>query len=233
MLACTWWALAYAFELGSPTLPQKLFWVQIEYIGIAFVPLAWLAFVLSYTGRGAWFSRIRIFWLSVPPAALILLAVTNPWHHLIWGAAELVTNGSSTFLNIHHTAGFYVFVFYSNALLLTGTVLLFRKAFHASLFFRRQAILVVVGSLISWLGNIIYVGSLNPVPGLDWTPFGFAITGLIFGLALFRYRLLDIIPVARLRHSRKHAGGCLRTGQPAADFGMQSSCRAADGKSNL
>ena len=197
MLACAWWALAYAFELGSPALPQKLFWVQIEYIGIAFVPLAWLAFVLSYTGRGAWFSRARTFWLSLPPAALILLAFTNPWHHLIWGMAELVTNGSSTFLNIHHTAGFYVFVFYSNALLLTGTVLLFRKALHASRFFRRQAILVVLGSLISWLGNIVYVGTINPVPGLDWTPFGFAITGLIFGLALFRYRLLDIIPVAR------------------------------------
>ena len=29
MLACALWSFAYAFELGSPALSVKLFWVQV------------------------------------------------------------------------------------------------------------------------------------------------------------------------------------------------------------
>jgi PAS domain-containing protein len=197
MLASALWSLAYAFELGSPALTSKLFWVKIEYIGIACVPLAWLVFILAYTGRERWLNRARLIGLGLIPAALIGLALTNPAHRLVWDAVEILSTGPYSFLLIHHTAGFYGFVLYSNALLLFGTGLVLRLAFEASRFYRKQATLVVLGTVVSWTGNILYVGNLNPVPGLDWTPFAFAITGLIFGLALFRYHFLDILPVAR------------------------------------
>ena len=197
MLACAIWSFAYAIELGSPALNIKLFWINIEYIGIAWVPLAWLIFILYYTGREAWLSRARLAGLCLPPVALLLLVLTNPAHQLVWDKAELISTGRFSFVLIEHTAGLYAFVIYSNVLLLVGTVLVLRMAVEVSRYYRKQAILVVVATLVSWIGNIVYVGNLNPVPGLDWTPFGFAITGLVFGLALFRYHLLDILPVAR------------------------------------
>ncbi len=197
MLASAIWAFAYAFELGNRSISLKLFWVHIEYVGISLVPFAWLTFVLAYSGRQQWLKPVRVFWLGLPPVALILLSITNAYHHLVWDQVELLSSGPYRFLYIHHTFGFYAFVVYANILLVAGTVLVVRLALGAARFQRRQVQLVVVGTFIPWLGNILYVGNLNPVPGLDWTPFGFALSGMIFGLALFRYRLLDIIPIAR------------------------------------
>ena len=54
-----------------------------------------------------------------------------------------------------------------------------------------------MGSAAPWLGNAITVLELGPVPGLDLTPFSFTFAGLALGWALFRYRLLDLIPAAR------------------------------------
>lgn len=52
MTALSLWSLGYALELTSTYLVAKVLWAKIEYIGIVGVPLAWLAFVIQYTGRG-------------------------------------------------------------------------------------------------------------------------------------------------------------------------------------
>ena len=36
-----------------------------------------------------------------------------------------------------------------------------------------------------------------PIPGLDPTPFAFTLSGLLLFVGLFRFRLLDLMPVAR------------------------------------
>ncbi|MBC8402955.1 MAG: GAF domain-containing protein, partial [Candidatus Marinimicrobia bacterium] len=42
-----------------------------------------------------------------------------------------------------------------------------------------------------------YVFNLNPIPGLDWTPLAFGISGLILIWGVYNYQLLSLIPVAR------------------------------------
>src|SRR5690606_30608871 len=42
-----------------------------------------------------------------------------------------------------------------------------------------------------------YVSGLSPFPHLDPTPLAFTLTGLAVVWALFRFRLLDIVPIAR------------------------------------
>jgi PAS domain S-box-containing protein len=42
-----------------------------------------------------------------------------------------------------------------------------------------------------------YSLGFSPLPGLDPTPFAFALSGLGMALALWRYRMLDVIPMAR------------------------------------
>jgi len=44
MLTVVVWSLAYAFELSSATLPAKLLWTRVEYLGIVVLPAAWFAF---------------------------------------------------------------------------------------------------------------------------------------------------------------------------------------------
>lgn len=54
MLAAALWAASYAMELGSSELSLKLFFTGLEYIGIALLPLVWLALALEFSGHDSW-----------------------------------------------------------------------------------------------------------------------------------------------------------------------------------
>jgi hypothetical protein len=49
--------------------------------------------------------------------------------------------------------------------------------------------------LTPWLGNVIYILNLGPIPGMDFTPFGFVITGVLLGLGITRWRFLELTPI--------------------------------------
>jgi PAS domain S-box-containing protein len=46
------------------------------------------------------------------------------------------------------------------------------------------------------LGNTLYLFNLLPFEGLDITPFSFTISSGLLALALFRHRMLDLMPIA-------------------------------------
>ena len=48
MLLIAIWAIFYAFELSSKALAEMLFWINIEYLGIALLPAIWIVFILKF-----------------------------------------------------------------------------------------------------------------------------------------------------------------------------------------
>ena len=48
-----------------------------------------------------------------------------------------------------------------------------------------------------WLGNLIYLTGHSPLPGVDPTPFAFALSGLVASWGLLQHQLLDLAPLAR------------------------------------
>jgi PAS domain S-box-containing protein len=56
---------------------------------------------------------------------------------------------------------------------------------------------LLLGVAAPWVGNGMYVLGLTPFPELDLTPFAFLFSGAALSWGLFRFRLLDVSPVAR------------------------------------
>jgi len=200
-LAVAEWVLAYALELGTDDLPRKIFYAQLQYLGIALVPLAWLAFTLQYTGKGAWLTRVKLAFLLIEPLITLLLVFTNRMHGLIWSSVG--TAGQLMPLPVEHGPWFWTHVFYAYVLMLIGSILLVQAVMRSPTVYRRQAAALLLGAAAPWLGNALYVFRQNPLHPLDLTPAGFALSALAVGWALFRYRLLDLVPVA---HSAIVAG---------------------------
>ncbi len=75
MLAAAIWSGAYALELSSTELSLKLFFTGIEYIGIALLPLTWLALALQFSGYESWLSYKKFWPLAIIPFSTILLGV--------------------------------------------------------------------------------------------------------------------------------------------------------------
>ncbi len=59
------WSLFYALEMAAPSLADKLFWANLEYLGIATIPAAWLVFALQYTGHRKWVSPTFVLLLCI------------------------------------------------------------------------------------------------------------------------------------------------------------------------
>lgn len=197
MLAVVEWSLGYALEFASGDLPAIVFWAKVEYLGIVAIPVLWVAFTLQYTGRGQLLKPRYLALLSVVPLITLLLVWTNELHGLIWRSVSLVVYGNSSFFLATHGAWFWVHTAYSYLLILFGTILLIHALFYSPHLYRGQAWALLIGALAPWLGNGLFLSGLSPFPHLDLTTFAFTVTGLALIWSLFRFRFLDIMPLAR------------------------------------
>ncbi|HEX5688923.1 MAG TPA: histidine kinase N-terminal 7TM domain-containing protein, partial [Roseiflexaceae bacterium] len=99
-------------------------------------------------------------------------------------------------LQLEHGPWFWIHTLFSYSLMATGSLFMLQASLRASRFYRRQAIALLLSSTIPWLGNIAYVFRLNSSEAFDFTPLAFALSALLLGWCLFRFRLLDLVPVA-------------------------------------
>jgi PAS domain S-box-containing protein len=60
--------------------------------------------------------------------------------------------------------------------------------------YRGQMVTLLIGALAPWIGNGLFLAGFSPI---DLTPFAFSISGLTLAWGLFRFQLLDIVPIAR------------------------------------
>ncbi len=197
MLAGAVWSLGYAQELASVDLPGRIFWSKVEYFGIASTPLAWFAFALEYTGRARFLSRRNLALLAIIPALTLLLVWTNESHGLIWSDFQLDTQFGYVMSKPTRAVAFYVHWAYEYALLLISTLLLLQALMRSASLYRGQAAALLIATLVPWLGNFLTIAGRSPFPRLDLTPFSFTLAGAVLAWGVFRYRLLDIVPIAR------------------------------------
>jgi diguanylate cyclase (GGDEF)-like protein/PAS domain S-box-containing protein len=197
MVAVTEWSVGYAIELGEPVFASKLTWAKLEYFGIVVVPVAWFLYASWFTGHGL--ERSNRYWSSllIIPICTLILVWSNELHGLIWSEIRLVEINRTSMFDFSYGPGFWIHTLYSYALVVTGSLLLVRYYFRSQGLYRQQARVILIAALVPWLSNAIYIFGFNPFPGLDLTPFGFTITGLLFAWGLLRLQLLDIIPLAR------------------------------------
>lgn len=116
LLCLAWWSLSYGlFWLRFPA-PTEFFWLDATYLGLAFVPVALLAFTLQFTGRGAHLSKANLYLLLVIPVVAIVILWTDPIHG--WFFADKRLPGAGTILD--GGAGFYAYFSYAYILVLTS-----------------------------------------------------------------------------------------------------------------
>jgi PAS domain S-box-containing protein len=198
MAAAAEWALAYALSLISDGADLRLFWVKVRYLGIVIVPGAWLTFALFQTGRGKRVTQRNLILLTIEPLCILLLVWTNEWHHLYWAEVMQKLLGPFTVIEVTRGGFYWVHVAYSYLLIVYGSALFVQMVIHSPHLYRWQSLAVLFGAVGPLIGDVLSTfGLLASLSWLDLTPFFFTLTGLAMTWAFFRFRLLDIVPVAR------------------------------------
>lgn len=203
MLGLSWWTFCYALALlhgqAPGLIPQPpgmpLFWFRLMFVGVVVIPAAFLIFVLQYTGTR---ERIRprlVVTLSIIPALTVLLILTDGSLHQWFLGGFREGDDRASFAG---GPGFLLHLAYSYLLSLAAYVLLIRFIIQTPAY-RKQAVLLLVGTVMSTLANLATILQMVPdsLKGLDISPFGFFITGLFMFVNIRKAGFLDVMPIAR------------------------------------
>jgi len=197
MLCIAWWLLAATLEAGATDFPVKVMWGKAEFFGISGTGILWLLFALDYVGIN-WWRRVRnLLLLLLLPVASLTVIWTNHLHNSFWTAIYPSPETSGVILVWEHGWLFWLFWVCQYGAFIYGIVILWRFVFHKPSAHRSQFILLLIGTVLPLVGNLLYVSGLSPVLGLDLTPFAFVVAGLFYAISIFRFRFLDLLPVAR------------------------------------
>jgi hypothetical protein len=193
----TAWALGVGLELVFADLPTKTLCLDLTIVGKVIVPVGLLVFALRYTGLQAWVTRHTVALACALPTATVLLHWTNPWHHLFWKRLSVAPGDGYLRAVGVYGPWFREHAAYCYALMALSILLLARSVPQMTGVYRRQVALILFGATAPWAVNAVYLAGLSPYPNLDLTAAVFCLTGLAIVPGLLRYRILDLIPVAR------------------------------------
>jgi PAS domain S-box-containing protein len=198
MLSFSIWGFFYGFELASQNVEDMLFWSKLQYLGLVMAPSCWVVFALKYTGFDTSTKRWVYPSIFILPVVTYLLVLTNSWHHLHYKSNWLITSGPFPILGIEKGVWYPVQVIYAYFFYFLGTSIIWRRIRFANLHFKLQTRLLIVGGFFPLFVNVLYqISWLKPFEGLDMTPFAFLLTYLLIAIAIIRFNLLNLKPIAR------------------------------------
>jgi PAS domain S-box-containing protein len=196
MLGIAVWAIGYGIELNCSTLGDMQFWSNVQCLGISFLPLFWIIFVIKFIGKNNWLTIPLVVLLFIEPV-LTLFFKWNPASHLVFKNISIDLVNQMPMLHFTPGLWYYVHTIYFYTLLSVGMFLLISRFKNTHGLFKRQNIILILGISIPWVIHITYLFNLRPLRHIDLTPVSFILTSFIVGLGFLRYKLFDLIPIAR------------------------------------
>ena len=163
------------------------YFFDLYYISIVFLPVAFYFMTIIFENGKVKFKWSYILLFIIPITSLILLW-TNDLHHLFYKEYSM---------NISITYGpwFYVHTYYTYLLFVVSLIKLLRYSIKNSGFFSKQAILLIVGSLVPIIVNML--GSSGSISmSIYATPIAFSVTIICFTIGIFKFDLFKIAPIA-------------------------------------
>jgi PAS domain-containing protein len=126
----------------------------------------------------------------------VVFAFTNDLHHWLW------TNitpplGNSPFATYHYGWWFWVLTAQNYILMAAASAALIRGLHHVSHGFRTAMLVVIVATVLPWLGNAAYNLKLGPWPGLNWLTLSLGVSGWLLVWVVMHGGLFDLLPQAR------------------------------------
>ena len=191
----TIWAFSYALEFGTRVFEEKVFFSQMSYLGIVFIPLTYFFFTTAFSQKFSLVNKQSILLSLIIPIITLILVFTNNKHGLIW--KDYTLDSSTNMLYYKHGIWFWIFDIYAFTLIAWGIFNLVSSISTFTSFYKKQIRILIIASLIPVIANLMYIFNINPVPGFDWTTVSFVLTGLIIAFGIFRYKIFELIPLAR------------------------------------
>ncbi|QLG48201.1 histidine kinase N-terminal 7TM domain-containing protein [Natrinema halophilum] len=188
------WAGSLLVATAVDDFALSVFFQKLLYVGVGIVVLSVFIFALEYTGRERYVRPGTIGLLFLEPIVVLALVFPNP--DGIFYATLEPNPAMPTGVGFEFGPAFLLHTAYSYLLLIGTTLMIFEMLYSSQSLYRGQSLALLAGTVFTWIMNIVHVvGPINA----DITPLGFMVGGTLYSVAIIRYRLTDIVPIARDR----------------------------------
>jgi PAS domain S-box-containing protein len=169
----------------------RVLWFKFQTVLLIPTVTAVLCFVVEYAGLGRWLTRSTLVVLAVAPLALLFLVLTNHLHHLVWTRtwfdAYVHTDNGPAF----YAARIYIYVL-SVLHLLTLLWLFVRSPRH-----RMIVAFLLVSLLSTRIAFVLEAVNWSSTVPIDPMIVFVTFAALPYAMAVFRFRMFDVVAVAR------------------------------------
>jgi signal transduction histidine kinase len=194
LLCISIYSFGYAFELKSENLQDIKFWVNFEFLGISFLPTAFIILALQYTGWGHYLKSWLVIMLLLFSLATLIFQYTN-YNNLFYKELKLSNTAPFPLADFKMGIWFWVFQAYTNFILLISCLLYLLMVIESKGINRMRASIMLLSSVIPWTFYIVYLSGHSPY-NIELSPFSFSIVGILGALGMFRYNLFEFVPMA-------------------------------------
>src|SRR5574344_67580 len=160
----------------------------LTYIGICLLFPTLIILSIYYRNNEVKFDKSWILMYVITSICLLFLW-TNEYHHLFYKVYSI------NFSNTKYGPVFYLNTIYSYCLAVIFVINMIKISVEKSGFFSKQTALMVIGSLIPLVVNMLGTTKIINI-SIYITPMLFCITFICYSVAIFKYKALNVTPVA-------------------------------------
>lgn len=184
-------------EFISNSYKSMIILAQFEHLCIMVISITWLAFSLCYTGYDWILKRWVKYIIYLVAVVHVILNFTNNIHHMFYKSVGLVAKVGKTEIIADYGIFFWTETFFCYLLLGGGVIVIIVSYIRGESFYRRQALWVIIGFLIPFITNVIYIFRIIPSFDKDFSSVAFAFSGVFLFIGMFFYKFLQVSPIAR------------------------------------
>jgi PAS domain S-box-containing protein len=189
------WTFFFLLELTADSLVLKVLYDKIQWIaGFGWV-ISFFGFSHNYLGirphKNLWAVLVSCFLVST------FLVIFDDFHGLLYPTPELLQEEPFSVLDYDFTWLTYIFAGLMYSVYLSGYGPLISRFFRSPRFYRSQILIIMSGALIPLIAATFALADITLGYYRDTAPLSSGISNLIMAIGIFRYGLLDIVPIAR------------------------------------
>ncbi len=192
------WPFGQAIQYCAADNQTVLITVYLIHTSINFLGLVWLLFAMHFTSVDSSVNYRKIFPLFIMPFLFYIVFLTNQYHHLYF---KEIGYDSRIVIMVKYGWLFWFGVLINYGYTIAGIIMLMKYAYKQAGLAKSQSLILasapMASFLVSFFCNIyIIVANMSAPKFFDFTSTCFTISMLMFSVATFRYRFLNINPGA-------------------------------------
>lgn len=187
--------IAYTAEINAITLPAALVWFYAQHVSTPLQHYFWMMLSLEYSEAPKRIVRLAKYIGLLHPALFYLIFFTNHLHHQYISHYSFVNNGHFWVI-LSTKEPLYMLMIASGTLIGISSMFFYIWGMmRAHRLHRYGYLIMIVASVIPWITVYLIASNTNYL-GIDYFPVVSILSGILYMLGIFKFRIFNAIPIA-------------------------------------